>query len=113
MLNESSAAVESIPTQENDLYTNFLNVTKDRVNRWTKDNPITNGYPRIIDAYGEYLGLDNYMITSSQITRASMLEKYLTSNSDHYYWVITLKMNGSKGHISVHWHYHSVSAIYS
>lgn len=75
MLNESSAAVESIPTQENDLYTNFLNVTKDRVNRWTKDNPITNGYPRIIDAYGEYLGLDNYMITSSQITRASMLEK--------------------------------------
>lgn len=75
MLNESNRTIEGIPTEENDLYINFLNVTKDRRNRWTKENPMTNGYPRIIDAYGEYLGLSNYMITSSQITRASMLEK--------------------------------------
>ena len=70
----NGSTVESVPTQENDLYTNFLNVTKDRVNRWTPSNPITNGYPRIIDAYGEKLGLDRYMVTSDNITRASMME---------------------------------------
>lgn len=70
----NGSVVESIPTQENDLYTNFLNVTKDRVNRWTPSNPITNAYPRIIDAYGEKLGLDRYMVTSDKITRASMME---------------------------------------
>lgn len=79
----SGNRVESIPSQENDLYVNFLNVTKDAVNRWTPDNPITNGHPRIIDAYGKYLGLSNYMITSSQITDASMLQNvsYFKLNS--------------------------------
>ena len=74
---------EKIPTQENDLYVNFLNVTKDVVNRWTANNPITNAHPRIIDAYGEYLGLDDYMVTSSNITDASMLENvsYFKLNS--------------------------------
>lgn len=74
---------EKIPTQENDLYVNFLNVTKDVVNRWTANNPITNTHPRIIDAYGEYLGLDDYMVTSSNITDASMLENvsYFKLNS--------------------------------
>lgn len=69
------STVERIPTQENDLYVNHLNVTKDRINRWTPDNPRTDAYPRIIDAYGEYLGLSNYMVTSESITRASMMEK--------------------------------------
>ena len=74
---------EKIPTQENDLYVNLLNVTKDVVNRWTANNPITNAHPRIIDAYGEYLGLDDYMVTSSNITDASMLENvsYFKLNS--------------------------------
>ena len=70
----NGSVVENIPTQENDLYVNYLNVTKDRVNRWTPTNPITNGYPRIIDAYGEKLGLDRYMVTSESVTRASMME---------------------------------------
>ena len=68
------SVIERVPTQQNDLYTNHLNVTKDRVNRWTPNNPITNGYPRIIDAYGDYLGLNNFMVTSESITRASMME---------------------------------------
>lgn len=68
------SVVEPIPAQENDLYVNHLNVAKDAVNRWTPNNPITNGHPRIIDAYGDYLGLDDYMVTTSVITRASMLE---------------------------------------
>lgn len=80
---EGNKTIESIPTEENDLYTNHLNVRKDAVNRWTPENPITNGHPRIIDAFGEYLGLGNYMITQNVITRSSMLEKvsYFKLNS--------------------------------
>lgn len=70
----SASVVERVPAQVNDLYVNHLNVTKDAVNRWTPENPITTGRPRIIDAYGELLGLYNYMVTSSSITDASMLE---------------------------------------
>ncbi len=66
--------IERIPTQENDLYANFLNVSKDAVNRWTPTNPITTGRPRIIDAFGDYLGIYNYVISSSLITDASRLE---------------------------------------
>ena len=70
-----SAAVNEHPaTIENDLYVNHFNVTKDAVNRWTPQNSITNGRPRIVDAYGESLGLDNTYVTASSITRASMLE---------------------------------------
>lgn len=66
--------VENVPTQENDLYVNHLNVRKDAVNRWTPNNPITNGHPRIIDAYGEDLGLDDFVPSLNFITKASMLE---------------------------------------
>ncbi len=69
-----TSVIERIPAPINDLYVNHLNVTKDASYRWTPDNPITDGNPRIIDAYGEYLGLYNYMITSDVITDASMLE---------------------------------------
>ncbi len=92
---DRGSAIESVPTQENDLYTNYLNVTKDRVNRWTPDNPIVNAYPRIIDAYGDRLGLDDYMVTSDNITRASMMEdvsyfklgSILLSYSMDYTWL--------------------------
>ena len=65
---------EQIPTQQNDLYVNHLNVNRDVVNRWTADNPRTDANPRILDAYGEYYGLNNQMIYYSVITQASMLE---------------------------------------
>ena len=65
---------EQIPTQQNDLYVNHLNVNRDVVNRWTADNPRTDANPRILDAYGEYYGLNNQMIHYSTITQASMLE---------------------------------------
>ena len=70
----SGSVIEKVPTQENDLYVNHLNVAKDATHRWTVNNPITDGHPRIIDAYGDRLGLDNYMVTGSNITRASMME---------------------------------------
>lgn len=70
----SGSVLETVPTQENDLYVNHLNVVKDAINRWTPDNPITNGHPRIIDAYGENLGLDDFVPSIEFITKASMLE---------------------------------------
>lgn len=66
---------ETPATQDNDLYVNHLNVNRGVTKRWTASNPITNGRPRIIDAYGEILGLSNYVPNKSgTITRSSMLE---------------------------------------
>lgn len=65
---------ETPPTQDNDLYVYHFNTTADHINRWTTANPRTDAYPRIIDAFGNYLGLGNYMVSLSSITRASMLE---------------------------------------
>ena len=65
---------ERIPTNENDLYVNHLNVKKDVTNRWTEDNITGVKYPRIIDTYGERLYYDQIYPTSSTITRATMLE---------------------------------------
>ena len=65
---------ERIPTSENDLYVNHLNVRKDVTNRWTEDNRTGVKYPRIIDTYGERLYYDQIYPTSSTITRATMLE---------------------------------------
>ena len=65
---------ESIPTQDNDLYRNHLNVRKDVVNRWTPDRRTGVKYPRIIDAYGPSLGLNQLFPYSSSITQAVQLE---------------------------------------
>ena len=46
---------EKIPTSENDLYVNHLNVRKDVTNRSTENNRTGVKYPRIIDTYGERL----------------------------------------------------------
>lgn len=73
-LSGSGSAGEKIPTRENDLYVNHLNVRKDAVNRWTEDRTTGVKYPRIIDTYGERLYYDQIYPTSSTITRASMLE---------------------------------------
>jgi len=42
-----------------DVYTAHGNVVKDAAYRWTPDNPVTDGYPRLIDAHGEALGLND------------------------------------------------------
>ena len=70
----SGTTVEKIPSQMNDLYVNHLNVTRDVVNRWTTKNHRTDAHPRILDAYGKYYGLDNYVVSSPKITKASLLE---------------------------------------
>lgn len=73
-LNTSMSVMEYPATQDNDLYVYHFNTTADHFNRWTQSNPRTDGYPRIIDAFGEYLGLGDYMVTSSSITRSSMMQ---------------------------------------
>lgn len=64
---------EAIPTSENDLYVNHLNVRKDVTNRWTEDRRTGVKYPRIIDRFGQRLYYDEIYPTVSTITRASML----------------------------------------
>lgn len=69
-----SGNYEQIPDYINDLYTYHVNTTKDATHRWTPQNPITDGRPRIIDRYGDRLHLDSYMVTASSITKSSRLE---------------------------------------
>lgn len=72
---------ETIPNYKNDLYSHYLNADKRVRNRWTENNPITNGYPRLIDAYGERLtDADGNLLSISRpsgsetITNASLIE---------------------------------------
>lgn len=69
-----SSSVETPPAQINDLYVNHLNVRNNATERWTPANPRTDANPRIIDAYGEFIGLKNYITSTETITKASMLE---------------------------------------
>ena len=48
----SGSANEPVSTQYNDLYVNYLNVRKGVTHRWTVAKPVTDGYPRLVDAYG-------------------------------------------------------------
>lgn len=57
-----------------DLYTAFYNKPKDAAYRWTAENPVTDGYPRLVDAYGTYLGLDVDQPNSSYIVRSVFYE---------------------------------------
>ena len=71
---------EPIQTNKSDLYVNHLNVVREVTDRWTPENPITNGYPRLIDAYGPRLSdannnlLEHLTIYSDTITRSTRLE---------------------------------------
>lgn len=72
---------EPIPSSKNDLYVNYLNVNKNVTHRWTPSNPVTDGYPRLIDAYGPRLtdSNGNYLSLtrpySDTIANSTMLEK--------------------------------------
>lgn len=64
----SGSANEKIMTTRNDLYVNHLNVVRNVTHRWTVENPVTDGYPRLIDAYGERLvdPVTGYYLTQTQ-----------------------------------------------
>ena len=46
---------EPVQSSRSDLYVNHLNVNRNAAYRWTTANPVTDGYPRLVDAYGERL----------------------------------------------------------
>lgn len=54
----TSKVYNIIFSQSNDLFSTHLNMPKDAARRWTASNPATDGYPRLIDAFAEYNGLE-------------------------------------------------------
>ena len=58
----------SIFNSRYDIYTAHNNVVKDAAYRWTPDNPVTDGYPRLIDAHGQSLNLDDQQIKFTKVT---------------------------------------------
>lgn len=79
---------ETVPTQRNDVYVNHLNVIKDVTNRWTPTNHNTDGYPRLIDYYGDRLYLDRDIPSGSTITNMIYYEdvSYLKIRSVTFSW---------------------------
>lgn len=67
-------ATETIQSQYSDLYVNHLNVNKNIVNRWTKDNPNNASYPIIYDYFGYKYNFDYYNIMDSNIVDAIYLK---------------------------------------
>lgn len=64
-----------------DVYTAHNNVVKAAAYRWTPDNPVTDGYPRLIDAHGTALNLDDQQLPYSNIQNGVYYE-------DGSYWKI-------------------------
>ena len=61
-----SGSKQNIPqTQRSDLYTAYLNKPKDAAYRWTESNPVTDGYPRLVDSRGQRLDIDLGLPNSS------------------------------------------------
>lgn len=99
---------EPIQTSKNDLYVNHLNVVRDVTHRWTVDNPVTDGYPRLIDAYGPRLTdpngtlFDHTRPYSETISKCTKLEDVsylkLSSITVSYAfpdrWVRAMKLGG-------------------
>ncbi len=66
--------------QRNDIFVAHLNVSKEAATRWTADNPITNGYPRLIDAKASYNGLE----IDQPPVLTSRLASQLLSNASYF-----------------------------
>ena len=47
-----------VQNQVNDVYTAHVNKPKQAAHRWTNANPITDGYPRLVDTYGKAINVD-------------------------------------------------------
>lgn len=57
-----------------DVYQAHNNMVKEAAHRWTPDNPVTDGYPRLIDAHGSALNLNQQQILSSMIQQGVFYE---------------------------------------
>ena len=103
-----SGSGEPIQSSRNDLYVNHLNVVRAVTHRWTPENPVTDGYPRLIDAYGPRLEdskgqyLDKRRPYASTLTKCILLEdvSYLKFSSISFSyslpdrWAKAMKMEG-------------------
>ena len=99
---------EPLQSSRNDLYVNHLNVVRDVTYRWTPDNPITDGYPRLIDTYGPRLTdssgnlLDKVKPYSETLSRCILLEdvsylKFSSISLSYTFperWVRAMKIGG-------------------
>lgn len=99
---------EPIQSSKSDLYVNHLNVVRAVTHRWTPDNPITDGYPRLIDAYASRLKDSNGQYLDKRRPYASTLSKCLLLEDVSYLklssislsyslpskWVKAMKMDG-------------------
>lgn len=64
----SGTRVNSVQSSMSDLYTAHLNKPKEAANRWMNTNAITNGYPRLVDAYGPAISVDLDNVSATNIT---------------------------------------------
>ncbi|MBO1364307.1 SusC/RagA family TonB-linked outer membrane protein [Prevotella sp. A2931] len=66
--------VNNPQTDRSDLYTAYLNKPRAAAYRWTEANPVTDGYPRLVDRFGQRLDFDLDQTTASEITDAIYYE---------------------------------------
>ena len=56
----NGVSTETVQSQYSDLYSNHLNVNKDRTDRWTEGHTTGVKYPRIYDYYGTKYNFESY-----------------------------------------------------
>ena len=81
-------STETVQSQYSDLYSNHLNVTKDRTDRWTSSHTQGVKYPRIYDYYGYKYNFSYYNPMDYNIVDAIYLKdvSYLRIKSIIFTW---------------------------
>ncbi|MDO4827138.1 MAG: SusC/RagA family TonB-linked outer membrane protein [Bacteroidia bacterium] len=81
-------STETVQSQYSDLYSNHLNVTKDRTDRWTSSNTQGVKYPRIYDYFGYKYNFSYYNPMDYNIVDAIYLKdvSYLRIKSIIFTW---------------------------
>ncbi len=90
--NLSGVDKEPIPNSRYDLYVNHLNVVRDVTHRWTPDNPITDGYPRLIDTYGGRLYDKNGNLIAQSLPSVSRVTNCLLLEDVSYLKISSLTL---------------------
>ena len=83
---------EPIPNSKYDLYVNHLNVVRDVTYRWTPDNPVTDGYPRLIDIYGGRLYDQNGNLIAQSLPSESRVTNCLLLENVSYLKISSLTL---------------------
>ena len=70
----NGVSTETVQSQYSDLYSNHLNVNRDRTDRWTPDHTSGVKYPRIYDYYGTKYNFESYNPMDWNIVNAIYLK---------------------------------------